>query len=81
MCFITCDLCFEYSLLLSSRLVDEWCLIYAPFFIGEEGIPLLQGQHAAQRFEEGLLHNVRTSFLGDDILVQAYARSLSDYFP
>ena len=66
---------------LRAGLVDEWCLIYAPFFIGEEGIPLLQGQHAAQRFEEGLLHNVRTSFLGDDILVQAYARSLSDYFP
>ena len=53
------------------NLVDELFLFYAPFFVGDQGTPLLQGYSLGNRTAAPLLHNISVQSLGDDVLITA----------
>ncbi|MDH4317481.1 MAG: bifunctional diaminohydroxyphosphoribosylaminopyrimidine deaminase/5-amino-6-(5-phosphoribosylamino)uracil reductase RibD [Desulfobulbaceae bacterium] len=61
-----------HASMLGSGLVDEVNLFVAPFFIGDAGVPLLDGLSFASREQAFKLHKVETMMMGDDILIRGY---------
>ncbi|NLX19533.1 MAG: RibD family protein [Desulfobulbus sp.] len=55
----------------SQQLVDELILLYAPYIIGDTGVPLVGGYSVGCREEAQVLTDIRVDRLGDDILVRA----------
>lgn len=55
---------------LAADLVDEVYLFMAPFFIGDQGTPLISGCGAGQRARSSALQSMRTLPVGRDLLVQ-----------
>lgn len=53
------------------HLVDELLLFYAPFIIGDQGTPLVQGYSLNRRGEAPLLRNTSIQLLGTDVLFKA----------
>ncbi|MFP7755465.1 bifunctional diaminohydroxyphosphoribosylaminopyrimidine deaminase/5-amino-6-(5-phosphoribosylamino)uracil reductase RibD [Thermodesulfobacteriota bacterium B35] len=51
-------------------LVDEVCLFLAPFFIGDEGMPVISGFGIDSAGAAARLHDVQIERPGDDILVR-----------
>ncbi len=58
--------------LLRNNLVDEMYLFTAPFFIGEQGISLLDGFTCVDAAERLTLKKVEVLPLGDDILIHGF---------
>lgn len=54
------------------QLVDELLLLYAPFIVGDNGIPLVQGYNLESREQAPALLQVALHRLGPDILLKAY---------
>lgn len=54
------------------QLVDELLLLYAPFIIGDNGTPLVQGYSLESREQAPALMQVTLHRLGPDILLKAY---------
>jgi diaminohydroxyphosphoribosylaminopyrimidine deaminase/5-amino-6-(5-phosphoribosylamino)uracil reductase len=52
------------------KLIDELLLIYAPFIIGDQGTPLVQGYSLSHRAEAPLLFNTSVQLLGNDVLLK-----------
>lgn len=61
-----------HASMLGAGLVDEVNLFVAPFFIGDGGVPLLDGLSFGCREEALKLRKVETMMLGDDILIKGY---------
>ncbi len=57
---------------LAARLVDEVYLFIAPFFIGEQGEPLLKGYSILNRKDAHRLVHVTAEQAGDDCLIHGY---------
>lgn len=57
---------------LDKGLVDEVYLLYAPFFIGESGTPLVRGFAMEPSEERFLLKDVSVMQLGRDVLLHGY---------
>lgn len=55
----------------SQGLIDELLLFYAPFIIGDQGTPLVQGYRLSQRVEAPRLCDCSVVPLGDDVLFRA----------
>lgn len=53
------------------QLVDELLLFYAPFFIGDEGVPLLSGYALQDRKQVPQLKSIALRRLGEDVLLHA----------
>jgi diaminohydroxyphosphoribosylaminopyrimidine deaminase/5-amino-6-(5-phosphoribosylamino)uracil reductase len=53
-------------------LIDELLLFYAPFIIGDEGTPLVQGYSLVNRGEYPRLFNISSQLLGNDVLFRAF---------
>lgn len=53
------------------HLVDEVVLVYAPFIIGDNGTPLVQGHCLESRAQAPVLRDISLHRLGDDILLRA----------
>ena len=65
--------------MLRQGLVDQVYLFMAPFFIGQQGTPLIQDSSDAL-FDFGDIHLTLTEVrhLGDDILIQGFFKTISD---
>ena len=64
----------------SQQLVDELLLLYAPFIVGDNGTPLMQGYNLESRDRAPALLQVALQRLGPDILLKAYLNDPSDRF-
>jgi diaminohydroxyphosphoribosylaminopyrimidine deaminase/5-amino-6-(5-phosphoribosylamino)uracil reductase len=62
------------------RLVDELLLLYAPFIVGDNGTPLVQGYKLESREQAPALLQVSLRRLGRDTLLKAYLNDLSQHF-
>lgn len=54
------------------QLVDELLLLYAPFIVGDKGIPLVQGYSLESCKQAPALFQVTLQHLGRDVLLRAY---------
>ena len=69
-----------HAAFLAQALVDEVALVFAPYFVGESGVPLVQGPSADGLFGRPLVRmSVRR--LGADILVHGYCTDPDSLFP
>lgn len=58
--------------MLKQKLVDEIYLFMAPFFIGEQGVPLLSGYSSLTSETSSRLENIECRMLGDDLLIHGF---------
>lgn len=56
------------------QLVDELILLYAPYIVGDIGVPLVDGYSIGSREEARILTEISVDRLGNDIAVRALVR-------
>ncbi|MGI6657643.1 MAG: bifunctional diaminohydroxyphosphoribosylaminopyrimidine deaminase/5-amino-6-(5-phosphoribosylamino)uracil reductase RibD [Desulfobulbus sp.] len=63
-----------HGTLLRRQLADELVLLYAPFVVGDQGTPLVEGYARKDRETGPALTDITVSRLGDDVLYRALVR-------